>query len=213
MSTNYPRLVQPALRLFAVCGGLALPLSAVFAASDSAVASGDKMHWEVGLTYASGVNKVMDQLERNFGVTKKSVWPVGLKLGGYDEFSNGWGFGASVGPCMVIEVENGYGSSDNNFNYIIPVTFDARYSFPIDGKAKGYVRFGVTEPFASGDYFNSSTPGPVVAIGAEVWHGSSVSVGIEAGYDGSKVEVKGSYYAPSAKVTPIGFNASVFVRF
>jgi hypothetical protein len=177
------------------------------------MAGGDSFHWEIGLTYASGVNKVTDKLELNFGVTKKSVWPVGLKLGGYEEFSSGWGIGGSVGPCMLIEVQNAFGSGDTSHSYIIPVTVDARYNFPIGGGAKAYVRFGVTQPFVSGDYLGSGTMGPVVAIGSEVWHGSAVSVGIEAGYDGSKVEVNGTFYSSAAKVTPVGFNAGIFVRF
>ena len=172
------------------------------------------MHWEIGVTYAAGVNKVVDQMEINFGVTKKSVWPVGLKLGGYDEFSSGWCVGGSVGPCEVIAVDRGY-YDDTNYNYIVPVTVDVRYIFPGQGEQKFYIRAGVTEPLAGGDYIGSGTPGPAVAIGGEVWHGRNLSVGLEAGYDGSKVEVKQGYYYgnPATKVTPIGFNATIFVRF
>lgn len=229
MSINYPRMMQAALRLLAVCGILALPISATASpAADSTVTTpsdgggaGDAgMRWEVSLTYASGIRKVMDQMETTFGVSKDFEWPFGLKFGGYDEFASGWCLGGSVGPCEVIAVKE---FTDTNYNYIVPVTIDVRYIFRGQGREKVYVRAGLTQALAGGDYIGSGTLGPAVAIGAEIWHGSSMSFGMETGYDGSKIKVKdntidgmsfaGSYTVPGAKVTPVGFNVSFFVRF
>jgi len=212
---NYPHIMQPALRLFTVLGSLSLPLSAA-ASSDEAGAGGPAVHWEAGLTYASGISKVTNQIEANFAVTKKSIWPVGLKLGGYAEYASGWGFGGSVGPWEVIRIDHGryFGSGDSSYNYIVPITLDARYFFSGEGQGKVYVRAGLTQPIVGGDYLGSGTVGPVVAIGSEVWHGSHMSVGMEAGYDGSKVEVKGTAYnIPAVKVTPVAFTVGLFVRF
>lgn len=226
---------HPVLLLLALFS-LAALASAARAASDTPVlngqaatapnadpASGDaKMNWEVSLTYAAGIDKVIDQMETNFGVSKRSAWPVALKFGGYDQLANGWCFGGSIGPCELFVVDQvGSGFSGRNNNYIIPVTIDARYILGGYGKEKVYVRAGLTQPLTSGDYIGSGKLGPTVAIGSEFWHGSSVSLGMEVGYDGSKVEVKAghswldsSYSSyPAVKVAPVGLNASFFVRF
>jgi hypothetical protein len=164
----------------------------------------------------------MDQMETNFGVSKRSAWLVGLKLGGHYHLANGWCLGGSIGPCEMFVIDQaGSGLGGRNNNYIIPVTIDARYILGGYGKEKVYVRAGLAQPITSGDYIGSGKLGPVVAIGSEFWRGSSMSLGMEVGYDGSKVEVKAghswldsSYSSyPAVKVTPVGLNVSFFVRF
>jgi hypothetical protein len=199
-------------------GGSVLP-SAV--AADATIGE-TRLHGEVGFTYASGINKVADQMETNFGVSKDYVWPVGLRLSGYAVYANGWGFGAGIGPWEIIEVkESAYDYGDDydhhhrSYNYIVPLTVDARYFMGGQAPGNPYVRVGVTLPVAGGDYIGSGKAGPVIAIGGEFWRGRGISLGMEAGYDGSKVQVKGDAAGlhPAKDVNPVGFIASLFVRF
>ena len=71
-------------------------------------------------------------------------------------------------------------------------------------------------PIVGGQNVSSSDVGPFGAIGIEFWHTKPVGMGIEAGYDASRITVKGPAGGPlpnTKKVTFAGFNASLFVRF
>ena len=176
-----------------------------------------EFHSEIGLTYASGANKVVDQLETNFGMKRDWGMPVGLKLSGYAKRSDGFGFGGGVGPCEFITVEDHsnyyHHNDDTSTSYIIPLFVDVRYYFPKNGDFEPYVRAGVSGSIAGGDYLGNGSIGPVVAVGTQVWARRIVSIGVEAGYDGSKVKVKDGYYHPAVDVRPIEFTFSVFARF
>jgi hypothetical protein len=206
------------LRIAALLTCLTLPLAShardIIAAP---VQNTTEFHSEIGLTYASGVTKVADQMESNFGLVRDSLIPVGLRVSAYAKQSNGFGFGGGVGPCAFVTVEdrNHYYShnSDKSTSYIIPLFVDVRYYFPRNGDIEPYVRAGVSGSIAGGDYLGNGSIGPVVAVGTQVWARHIVSIGVEAGYDGSKVKVKDGYYHPAADVRPVEFTFSVFARF
>lgn len=172
-------------------------------------------HFEAGLTYSSGVNKVADQLAENFGLEKKSTWPIGLKLAGYAEHSSGLAVGASVGPFEFIRVEDrsGYHHGDAQNSYIVPASLDLRFFLPPNGSFTPYARIGVSYPFSGGDQIGTGTAGPVGAVGLHVWEHRVLSIGVEAGYDGSQVEVKAGDYHGAEKVKAVGFTFSVFASF
>jgi len=176
-----------------------------------------EFHSEIGLTYASGVKKVADQMESNFGMVRDSLWPVGLRVSAYAKQSNGFGFGGGVGPCEFVTVEdrNHYynHNDDKSTSYIIPLFVDVRYFFPRSGDIEPYVRAGVSGSIAGGDYLGNGAIGPIVAVGTQVWARHIVAIGVEAGYDGSKVKVKDGYYHPAVDIRPIEFTFSVFARF
>lgn len=176
-----------------------------------------EFHGEIGLTYASGVEKVVDQLETNFGMKRDWSMPVGLKVSGYARRADGFGFGGGVGPCEFITVEDHnhyyHHDDDKNTSYIIPLFVDVRYYFPENGNFGPYVRAGISGSIAGGDYIGNGSIGPVVAVGAQVWGRRIVAVGVEAGYDGSKVKIKDGYYHQAEEVRPLEFTFSVFARF
>jgi hypothetical protein len=206
------------LRIAALLTCLTVPLASH--ARDiiaSPAQSSTEFHSEIGLTYASGANKVVDQLETNFGMKRDWDMPVGLKLSGYAKRSDGFGFGGGVGPCEFITVEDHshhyHHDDDTSTSYIIPLFVDVRYYFPKNGDFEPYVRAGVSGSIAGGDYLGNGSIGPVVAVGTQVWGRRIVAIGVEAGYDGSKVKVKDGYYHPAVDIRPIEFTFSVFARF
>jgi hypothetical protein len=204
-------------RLTALLTCLSMPLLSRAGIIPSPADSNTEFHLEAGLTYASGVENVMDQMKTNFGVDRDYVWPIGLKLAAYAKTPSGFGFGGGIGPCEFIQVKDHsryYHNYDNDqWSYIVPVFADVRYFLPKNGFLAPYVRVGVAYPISGGDQIGSGTPGPVVAIGAHVWEHRIVAVGVEAGYDASKVEVKGGYLHQAEKVRPTEFTLSVFATF
>jgi hypothetical protein len=180
-------------------------------------ASGTEYHFEAGLTYASGVENVADQMKTNFGLERDYLMPVGIKVSAYAQTPNGFGYGGGVGPCEFFSVKDRnhyyHHDDDTNTSYVIPVFADVRYYFPKNGALAPYVRAGVSYPISGGDYIGSGTPGPVVAIGAHVWEHRIVAVGVEAGYDASKVEVKDGFLHRAEKVQSTAFTFSVFASF
>ena len=207
------------LRLPALLACLSLPLIAhAGSIIPSPASSYTEFHVEAGLTYASGVNKVMDQMETNFGLDRDYVWPIGIKLDAYAKTQSGFGYGGGIGPCTFIQVKE-HGDhyyrhyDDDKWSYIIPVFADVRFYFPKNGSLTPYVRAGVAYPIAGGDYIGSGTPGPLVAVGMHVWEHRILAVGVEAGYDASKVEVKAGYLHQAEKVNPTALTISVFATF
>ena len=206
------------LRIVAVLACLGLPLvSRAGSIIPSPVGNSTEFHVEIGLTYASGVDNVVHQMETNFGLERDYVVPLGLKLSAYARRPDGLGFGGGIGPCEFFQVKdsNHYYryNNDSKSSYIIPVFADLRYYFPRNGFLSPYVRAGVSFPFAGGDYLDAGTPGPVVAIGANVWEHRIFAIGVEAGYDGSKVKVKDGTLHQAVDVHPTEFTFSVFASF
>lgn len=213
-----PNYLTMKIRIIGLCATALLAAASASASSiiPSPAGSPYQFHLEAGLTYASGFDKVADQVEQNFGLERKSTWPIGLKVSGYVEHSSGLAAGLSFGPFMFIRVENrnGYHHYDNTQDsYIIPASFDVRFFLPTNGPITPYARVGVAYPFSGGDQIGSGKAGPVAALGVHLWENRLLSAGIEAGYDGSKVEVKGGYYHGPEDIRPVEFTFGVFVVF
>jgi hypothetical protein len=209
------------VRIFALLTLVSVPLAARDGGIIPSPAGSDtKLHVEAGITYSSGVSNVVDQIQENHGFDRSSEWPVGLRLSVYAKQSNGFAFGAGIGPWTVIRIEDRdyrrrhhrY-DDDDEWNYIVPVCADVRYFFTTSGAFEPFVRAGIVYPITSGDYIGSSTPGPLVAVGAQVWDSRYVAIGFEVGYDGSQVEVKGGPLHRTEKVDSGELNLSVLARF
>lgn len=211
---NYTVILRFATLL--ACFGMPLA-SRASAIIPSPASDRTEFHFEAGLTYASGVEKVANQMETNFGLERNYLMPVGFKFTAYAKTPCGFGYGVGVGPCSFFSVKDRnhyyHHNDDTNTSYIIPVFADLRYYFPQDGLFAPYVRAGVADSIAGGDYIGSGTPGPVVAVGTLVWEHRIVAIGVEAGYDASKVEVKAGYLHQAEKVRSTEFTFSVFASF
>lgn len=181
-------------------------------------------HVEVGLTYASGLKNVVDQLKTNFGFDDDSTFPIGLRLAAYAKTPSGFGFGGGIGPCEFIRVrndhdhhgyyyDNNHDRDDDQWSYVVPVFADLRYYFPGTSLIAPYFRAGVAYPISGGDHLGSGTPGPLVAAGANVWGHRYLSIGVELGYDDSKVRVKSGFFHGEEKVRSGEFTLSVYAAF
>jgi hypothetical protein len=180
-------------------------------------ATGNKtgFHFEAGLSYASGTENVLSQVETNFGFSRDHKWPVGIQLSAYNRFANGFAVGASAGPAMFFRVKDSGSHYENSgqWNYIIPVSADVRFFFDKRGWLAPYVRVGVVCPISGGDQIGSGSAGLIGAIGANIWEVRPMALGLEIGYDSSKVEIKSGYLHQAEKVRPTEFTFRAFVAF
>ncbi|MBK9990009.1 MAG: hypothetical protein IPP19_04525 [Verrucomicrobia bacterium] len=213
---NYRKIILPFIALLA-CTSMPLVSQARPGIIPSPAGSNNEFFVEAGLTYASGVKNVVDQLTTNMGFESTDTWPVGIKISAYTTTPSGFAFGGGFGPSTFIEVRDRnhhyYNHDDKQTSYIFPVFADVRYYFPKSGTLTPYARAGVAYPFSGGDLLGSGTPGPVVAVGLHVWEHRILAIGVEAGYDGSKVEVKEGYLHGAEKVQATEFTLSVFAVF
>ena len=164
----------------------------------------------LGLTYASGIEDVVDTYEDNleeegYTVYDTDYWPVGISFHPYVEFDIGLGVGASIGPSMMI-----YGDTDF---FAVPVGLDARYTFIPRASVSPYVRVGGRTHLASGDYVEGTTPGFFGAIGLEFLRDRSVSMGVEISTDKSEIELERVGYNDTEDVQVCELMVSVFVVF
>lgn len=211
---------NPRVLFFGLLACFSVPLAAR-PIIPSPAASTTEYHVEGGLTFASGLANVVDQLETNFRIEDDSSWPIGIKLSAYARHANGFGYGVSIGPgeFIVIDENNDnddddyYDRDDDEWNYILPLSVDVRYYFNNAGDIAPYVRAGISYPITGGDYIGSGSPGPIAAIGAHFWHNDLLSIGAELGYDGSEIEVEAGPFHGAQDVKSTEFTFGVFVTF
>ena len=166
--------------------------------------------FQAGLMYNMGSQEVMDKLDDNFQLTDKFVWPAGLTLSPYYEWDSGWAVGLTVGPALVVLIDEG---SEDSTSYIVPVGADVRYTFLRDRNTAPYVRAGIRIPIVGGDYLRSGEVGAFGAVGVEFWRTKKVKAAVEIGYDSSTVEVKAGPTGSAKRVTYPGFMAGIAVNF
>lgn len=225
------------LRIGALLACLGLPLMAQARSGiiPSPRGSETEFHVEIGLTYASGVDNVIDQLKTNYRFEDDGSFPVGLKISGYAKLPNGFAFGGGMGPSQYFRVRTGhprgyyyydgyyydgyyyqggyYYYDDYETSYIIPVFADVRYYFPKNDFLTPYVRAGIAYPISGGDHLNAGTPGAIGAIGATFLETRYFSMGVELGFDSSSVEVKSGPFHPKEKVRPTEWTFGVSATF
>jgi hypothetical protein len=233
------KLLPLTLRFSALLACLGLPFVAHARSGiiPSPRGSQTEFHVEVGFTYASGMNNVINQLEKNFGLEDDASFPVGLKISGYAKMANGFAIGGGIGPMQYFEVRTyrpHYGSyyyydyyyddyyydssyhydvDDIESSYIIPVFADIRYYFPKNSLMTPYVRAGISYPISGGDHLSAGTPGAIGAIGAQFIESRYFSLGVELGFDDSRVQVKSGPFHQKEKVRPTEFTISISAIF
>lgn len=232
--------LQPlTLRVSAILACLSLPLLAHARSGiiPSPRDSQTEFHVEVGFTYASGMNNVVNQLEKNFGLEEDESFPVGFKVSAFAKFPSGFAVGGGFGPCQYFRVrtynpnhgsyysqnyyyddyyyDNGYRYSydSEETSYLIPVFADIRYYFSCDSVITPYVRAGIAYPISGGDFLSAGTPGAIGAVGAQFVETRYFAMGLELGFDDSRVQVKSGPFHPKEKVRPTEFTISLFATF
>lgn len=165
-----------------------------------------KFHFQVGLAYASGVDKLGDTIEANNpAFTVDTIIPVGLTLGAYYEITHGVAAGVTVGPALL-------GLGDADF-YVVPIQADVRWYILPEKKITPFIRGGVAYSFAGGDFIESGSPGFVVGGGIEFFRDKHVGFGLEAAYNSAEVDVKATAKGPKQSIKVNEITASIYVRF
>lgn len=196
-----------------------------------------EFHLEVGFTHASGMNNVINQMEKNFGLEDDDSFPVGLKISGYAKMANGFAVGAGIGPCQYYRVRTYrpyhgsyyyydyyyddyyydygyyYDADEDETSYVVPVFADVRYYFPKNALMTPYVRAGIAYPISGGDHLSAGTPGAIAAIGAQFVETRYFSLHAEVGFDDSRVTVRSGPFGRKQEVRPTEWTISFGVTF
>jgi len=144
------------------------------------VAPAHAMEWRLGLSYASGVSDVPDLYEDNLRLAGREAdvdlkFPVGVAASFLYDWTAEWRTDVGIGPVFAI------GGDVKHLE--VPLSATMGYNFLPYSRYSPYVRAGVIHHFASGDQYESSTPGPFLAVGVDFTHFT-----LELATDQSKVE-------------------------
>ena len=156
------RVVAAALLLFAFAG------------------AAQAMEWRLGISYASGVSDVADLYEDNLRLDGREAdvdlkFPLGVAASFVYDWTTEWRSDFGVGPIFAI--------SGDVEHIEIPVSATIGYNFLPYSQYSPYVRGGLIHHFASGDQYDSSTPGLFLAVGVDFTH-----FALELATDQSEVE-------------------------
>lgn len=141
--------------------------------------SAHAVEWRLGVAYASGVSDVADLYEDNLRLDGRQAnvdlkFPVGAAASFVYDWTTEWRTDIGVGPIFVI------GGDVRHLE--VPLSATIGYQFLPYSRYSPYVRGGVIYHFASGDQYESSTPGLFAAIGVDFTH-----FALEIATDQSKV--------------------------
>jgi hypothetical protein len=144
------------------------------------ISPAEALEWRLGLAYASDVEHVADLYEDNlrvegFDASVELKFPLGVAGGVMYDWESGIRGDVTLGPAFFI------GGEVDHFE--MPLAVTVGYNFWRTADISPYVRAGVIHHFASGDYYSSSTPGLLAAVGLDFERFS-----IEVGVDTSEVE-------------------------
>jgi hypothetical protein len=136
--------------------------------------------WRLGLSYASGVDDVPDLYEDNLRLAGREAdvdlqFPVGLAASFIYDWTTQWRTDVGLGPVFAI------GGDVKHLE--VPLSATIGYQFLPYSRHSPYVRGGVIHHFASGDQYDSSTPGLFLAVGVDFTHFT-----LELATDQSEVE-------------------------
>jgi hypothetical protein len=142
--------------------------------------SAQAVEWRLGVSYASGVQDVADLYEDNLRLDGREAnvdlkFPIGVAASYVYDWTTEWRTDIGVGPIFAI------GGDVRHLE--IPLSATIGYNFAPYSRYSPYVRGGVIHHFASGDQYDSSTPGLFLAAGVDFTHFT-----LELATDQSKVK-------------------------
>jgi hypothetical protein len=191
-------------RALALAAAALLPLlpSAAAAADDS----GRAWRVQLGLTAVSGMNDLEDKITANNpAFTSITISPVGLSLIIGYRVASDWTVAGSVGPVVV-------GTGDASFT-IVPVGLSARYDITRGDSGVPYVRLGIEQAIANGDFVETGSAGAVAAIGYDFFGGNRGGFGLELAYRAAKVDVPGRTAAAMKTAQPYKASLTAYWSF
>ena len=152
------------------------------------VANARADEWSVGpgIAYVSNINHVLDIYKADVLAQGKTIdvdkaLPVGISFDADFLSNTGLRIGAGLGPYFRL--------TGDVKHFELPINGTVGYSFIPEGQATPYVKGGIVYHIASGDFYESSTPGLLVAGGLDFARRSKISGAIELSFDASKIEL------------------------
>jgi hypothetical protein len=144
--------------------------------------------WTVGpgIAYVSNVDHVLDIYKNDTKAQGKTVdvskaIPVGISFAADYQSNTGLRIGVGLGPYFKL------GGDVKHFE--LPLTGTVGYLLMPAEQVSPYVKAGVVYHVASGDFYESSTPGLLVGGGIDFARRSKISAAVEATFDTSKIEL------------------------
>jgi hypothetical protein len=153
------------------------------------------MEWRLGVSYASGVSDVADLYEDNLRLDGREAdvdlkFPLGIAASFLYDWTSEWRTDVGLGPVFAI------GGDVKHLE--VPLSATMGYNFLPYSRYSPYVRAGFIHHFASGDQYDSSSPGLLLAVGVDFTHFS-----LELATDQSKVKFD-RLFCPAAGSCTLG---------
>ena len=152
------------------------------------VANARADEWSVGpgIAWVSNINHVLDIYKANVVAQGRTVdvdkaIPVGISFDADYLMNTGLRIGVGLGPYFRLRGDVKH--------FELPINGTVGYSFLPEEQATPYVKGGVVQHIASGDFFESASPGLLVAGGFEFARRSKISGAVEVSFDASKIEL------------------------
>jgi hypothetical protein len=144
--------------------------------------------WTVGpgVAYVSNINQVLDIYQDNVRAQGKTVdvdkaLPVGISFDAAYQMDTGLRIDLGLGPYFRL--------TGDVKHFELPISGTVGYLFLPEEQASPYVKGGFVYHAASGDFYESSTPGLLVAGGLDFARRGRVSGTVELSFDASKIEL------------------------
>jgi hypothetical protein len=152
------------------------------------VANARADEWMVGpgIAYVSNINHVLDIYKNDVKAQGKTVdvskaLPLGVSFDADYQSHTGLRIGFGLGPYFRL--------SGDVKHFELPINGTVGYMFMPAEQASPYVKGGIVYHIASGDFYESSTPGLLVAGGLDFARRSKISGAVEVSFDASKIEL------------------------
>jgi len=163
-------------------------VTAAIAILEFPVANARADEWTVGpgVAYVSNINHVLDIYKADVKAQGKTVevdtaLPVGISFDADYQLNTGLRIGGGVGPYFRL--------SGDVKHFELPISGTVGYLFMPDQNQSPYVKAGIVYHIASGDFYESSTPGLLLAGGFDFARRSPLSATVQLSFDTSKVEL------------------------
>jgi hypothetical protein len=152
------------------------------------VANAQADDWTVGpgVAYVSNIEHVLDIYQEDVKAQGKTVdvdkaLPVGISFDADYQMDTGLRVGIGVGPY--------YRLSGDVKHFELPLSGTVGYLFLPDENVSPYIKGGIIYHVASGDFYESSTPGPLIAGGIDFARRSHLSGTVQVSFDASQIEL------------------------
>lgn len=167
----------------------------------SAPSFAGEMNFSVGLSYATGLNDVVDYYEEAINAEDASLFPLGVSHTGHYQYDSGFRLGYGIGPAFVVLGDIDYTE--------IPVQANVGYTFAPSSSVSPYIFVGPTVHWVDGDFVDTDTAtGAVFGVGIEFARNSAVSYIIEITKDTTEVDFEHPGYNYSNGYLSYGQNAA-----